>query len=76
MARVTEFFRTTSAARPHPTHVECGWQVIQGEPRLLQLSTFGSDQRMSHKKVSQTLQLDRDQARELVSIIGTAFPDL
>lgn len=75
MARVTEFFSTTNAARPHPTQVECGWQVIQGEPTLLQLSTYGSDHRMSHKKVSQTLQLDREQAHELLRIIRSVFPE-
>ncbi len=47
--------------------------MIAGEPALLQLSTYGSDQRMSHKKVSQTLQLDRERALELADIIRRAF---
>lgn len=75
MARITEFFKTTGTARPHPTQVECGWQVIEGEQTLLQLSTYGSDHRMSNKKVSQTLQLDRERARELLRIIRSAFPE-
>lgn len=30
---------------------------------------------MSNKKVSQTLQLDRERAQELLRIIRSAFPD-
>jgi 5-methylcytosine-specific restriction protein B len=40
---------------------------------LLQLSTYGSDERQSDKKVSQTLQLDEVAARELVEIISRVF---
>ncbi|MEV0823781.1 hypothetical protein [Nonomuraea rubra] len=42
----------------------------------LQLSTYGSDGRQSEKKVSQTLQLDRERAAVLLNIIKEAFPDL
>lgn len=74
MAKIKEFFRVTAAAKPHPTEVECGYQVIQtpGGP-LLQLSTYGSDGRQSEKKVSQTLQLDRKAATELIGILRTTF---
>lgn len=75
MARVSKFFRTSARAAAHPTDVECGWQVVSGDQVLLQLSSYGSDQRMSHKKVSQTLQLDRERARELARIIYLVFPD-
>jgi 5-methylcytosine-specific restriction protein B len=77
MAKIARFFRTTTASRPHPTEVECGWQIVSGpDGDMLQLSTFGSDSRASDKKVSQTFQLDRDAAAELVSIVGQAFPGL
>ncbi|UBU12692.1 hypothetical protein [Nonomuraea gerenzanensis] len=77
MARVTEFFRTQQNGRPHPTEVECGYQVIIGAgERYLQLSTYGSDGRQSEKKVSQTLQLDRERAATLLNIIKESFPDL
>lgn len=78
MARITEFIEATSAsARVHPTTVECGWQTIyaNGET-LVQLSTYGSDDRQSEKKVSQTLQIDRGTAAELLVIIRRAFPGL
>lgn len=77
MARIKEFFRTYQNARAHPTDVECGYQpVASGYGVLLQLSTYGSDARQSEKKVSQTIQLDREQAGNLVKIIKETFPDL
>ncbi|MFG1943970.1 hypothetical protein [Nonomuraea sp. NPDC048826] len=77
MARIKEFFRIRQSARMHPTEVECGYQSIATPyGTLLQLSTYGSDARQSEKKVSQTLQLDRQQAATLVEIIKETFPDL
>lgn len=77
MARVREFFETKYAARPHPTEVECGYQkVLTPNGVLLQLSTYGSDSRASEKKVSQTIQLDRDGAAQLLKIILDTFPGL
>lgn len=78
MAIVTEFVAMTGSSQPHPTTVECGYQPVLADDgrRLLQLSTYGSDQRQSHKKTSQTLQFDEDGARELVRIIGEVFPGL
>jgi hypothetical protein len=43
---------------------------------LVQLSTFGSAERQSEYKVSQTLQVDRARAGELVEILRAAFPGL
>lgn len=76
MAKIRNFFKATATVREHPTEVDCGWQVSQGPVTLLQLSTYGSDQRASQPKVSQTLQLDEAGARELLTIIQTAFPQL
>ncbi|RSN14342.1 hypothetical protein DMB42_07410 [Nonomuraea sp. WAC 01424] len=77
MARIKEFFETHQNAQPHPTEVECGYQGVDTpHGRLLQLSTYGSDDRQSHKKVSQTLQLSREQAATLLKIIKETFPDL
>lgn len=77
MARVRQFFTTTASARRHPTVVDCGWQVLKVDgSAVLQLSTYGSDDRASPPKVSQTLQLDEQSARELVGIIEQAFPDV
>ncbi|MFB9471498.1 hypothetical protein ACFFR3_18405 [Nonomuraea salmonea] len=74
---MTEFFKTQQSGRPHPTEVECGYQTVSGPSgRYLQLSTYGSDGRQSEKKVSQTLQLDRERAAMLLKIIKETFPDL
>lgn len=77
MARIREFFQTQVSSKPHPTAVECGYQRISTPAGdLLQLSTYGSDNRRSEKKTSQTLQLDRERAAELVELIYETFPEL
>lgn len=64
-----------SIGRPHPTEVDCRWQVIHGPEgaTLFQLSTFGSEARESGPKVSQTIPLDRGTAAELVARLQDAF---
>ncbi|UTT65244.1 hypothetical protein NMQ01_11025 [Janibacter sp. CX7] len=64
-----------STSRPHPTEVDCRWQVIVGPhgASLFQLSTYGSDGRESEPKVSQTIQLDRDMAAQLVARLRETF---
>mgnify|MGYP000450271651 CR=1 FL=1 len=78
MAKVTEFFPSSiDSSKPHPTSVECGYQIVRSlNEILLQLSTYGSDDRRSQKKVSQTIQLDRERAAELVKIIKDTFPGI
>ena len=67
----------TANLRPHLSEVDCGYQVIDSaQGRLLQLSTFGSDTRRSEPKVSQTIQLNEERARELVTILRSAFPSI
>lgn len=75
MARIREFTQDHLSSSPHPTEVECGWQIVTDASgaRLLQLNTYGSDQRQSAKKVSQTIQLDRRSAIELISILKSTF---
>ena len=74
MAIVRSLKPSQNSARPHPTAVDCEWQIVEsGDGRLLQLSTYGSDQRASQPKVSQTIQIDESVARELLKIISQAF---
>lgn len=76
MARVRKLTREErSTARPHPTEVDCRWQVVRASsgPALFQLSTYGSDARVSEPKVSQTIQIDEAVARELVDNLRTTF---
>jgi hypothetical protein len=78
MALVAAFRRMPDGTgSPHPTTVDCGWKSFEaGGRRLLQLDTFGSDDREIKGKISQTLQLDENRADDLVKIIRSTFPDL
>lgn len=77
MARVRSLSQSIQTVRVHPTEVDCEYLVVDdGDARLLHLSTFGSDDRKSDRKSSQSLQLDLDRARELVDIIRRAFPEI
>lgn len=77
MAKIKEFFQDKKTSSPHPTEVECGYQIVRGpEGPLLQLSTYGSDHRQSEKKTSQTIQVDRERAIQLLHILKDTFPDL
>jgi hypothetical protein len=61
----------------HPTRVDCEWSTFELDgKRLLQLDTYGSDERKDKGTVSQTLQLDETAARELLRILRTAFPGI
>ncbi|WP_207544456.1 hypothetical protein [Mycolicibacterium fortuitum] len=77
MALITEF---TQVAADHPTvhgRVSCGWRVFQHDGHtVLQLDTYGSPERKIKGKVSQSIQLDHDGAKELVKLIKGTFPDL
>lgn len=77
MARVRSFARSAQDVRVHPTEVDCEYTVVgDGDDRLLHLSTFGSDSRVSERKSSQSIQFDVNRARELMDIIVAAFPEL
>ena len=59
----------------HPTQVDAKIKVIStaGDDPIVQIDTFGSDQRKIDGKVSQTLQLDRKAATELIAILSKAY---
>jgi hypothetical protein len=78
MALIERFTRIDSPrTRVHRTLVECGYAFVDSEHRrYLQLETYGSDERQIPGKVSQTLQLNEDAARELLRLLHEAFPEL
>lgn len=77
MARVRSISPSDQRIKPHPSEVDCEYAVIDTvSGRLLHLSTFGSDDRASERKSSQSLQLDAGRARELVDVILQTFPEL
>ena len=75
MALIRSFERRT-LERPHrhqPT--DCAWTSFldkDGEP-ILQLDTFGSDQRKLQGKASQTIQVDRHGAELLLGALREVF---
>ncbi len=78
MARVRNLEQGRQSVRIHPTEVDCFHQMVQNEAgeRWLHLSTFGSDDRSSSPKSSQSLQIDVTIARELIQVLRSVFPDL
>ena len=77
MARVRSIGPSNQRIKPHPSEVDCEFTVVEGaEVRLLHLTTFGSDDRASDRKSSQSLQFDVERARELVDIIVRTFPQI
>jgi hypothetical protein len=78
MARVREFQEGTQSIKEHRTEVACAHQTLLSDEgqKLLHLSTFGSADRVSGPKSSQSLQLNEASARALVTIIEDAFPSL
>lgn len=76
MARVrTVREEPTRAARPHRTEVDCDWtRVESASGPLLQIASFGSDDRQIPGKVSQTLQFNREAAMMLRAAIDAVFP--
>ncbi|KQQ08454.1 hypothetical protein ASF46_14215 [Rathayibacter sp. Leaf296] len=59
----------------HSTEVDCTYQEVASEDgtKYIHLSTFGSDDRVSGPKSSQTLQLDEKAARELIEVLIRTF---
>ncbi|WP_440579987.1 hypothetical protein [Streptomyces sp. PT19] len=49
--------------------------TVEGR-RILQLDTYGSTERLIPDKISQSIQLDAESARELLKLITDSFPDL
>lgn len=77
MARVRTVSERATSGRPHRTEVDCDWSRVNSPAGpLLQIASFGSDDRQIPGKVSQTLQFDRDAALALRVAIDAVFPNL
>ncbi len=77
MARIRSIAAGTQKVQAHPTEVDCYYNIIdEDDTRLLHLSTFGSDYRQSKPKSSQSIQLDRDMAVQLIEVLLKVFPDI
>ena len=77
MALVTKFVHRPGSAAGYRSEVECGYRIVSSAGgALLHLETYGSSRRAIPGKISQSLQLDREGARELRRLIDQAFPEL
>jgi 5-methylcytosine-specific restriction protein B len=78
MALIIEFVPSSTERRaPHPTTVTCGWLNFLGpDGPILQLDTYGSDERQIQGKVTQTIQVDEAAARRLIELLEETFPSL
>lgn len=75
MALVGSISRGTQSVKLHPTVVDMFYQVVVDREgnRYLHLSTFGSPGRASAPKSSQSLQIDAEMAKELVTLLAETF---
>jgi len=75
VARLRSIQHGTQAVRIHPTEVDCFYQTVtdQSGQTFLHLTTFGSDERQSNPKSSQSLQLDKAAAEQLLQILRETF---
>jgi hypothetical protein len=75
MARLRSLQPGTQTVRAHPTEVDCFYQTVLDKDgnKILHLTTFGSDDRQSNPKSSQSIQLDERSAAELLKVIVETF---
>lgn len=75
MAVIRKFTEGRATTRVHPTETDAVVHIVQPAKgaALLQISTFGSDDRLSDPKVSQTIQLDSTAALALCAFTDKAF---
>lgn len=77
MARVRDIIEGKQPVKAHrlENSVTCQYQVIHDADgnALLHLSTFGSDNRASPSKSSQSIQLDEENAKDLMDILVRTF---
>lgn len=78
MALVTEIERTTKDRQTIHRTTRCICAIVEGpdNARVVQLDTFGSEDREFTEKVSQSVQFDRHGADQLIAIFREAFPGI
>lgn len=77
MALVRDFHQVNSDKAVVHKPVSCGWRAFRaGDVTILQLDSYGSETRQIPNKVSQSIQLDREGAEELLKLIRNTFPGI
>lgn len=76
MARLRTLTKVSMDHRKH-TEVDAEWAIVQGDDGVLfQVNTFGSDSRKLKRQMSQSVQVDRAMAAELIKALRQTFPGL
>lgn len=75
MAIVTRFEKVQGAGRLHPTQVVAKVKTFGDASKapIVQIDTMGSNDREIPGKLSQTIQLTEDSARQLYEILRDAY---
>jgi hypothetical protein len=75
MARIRTLTRSSQSISVHKTEVDATFQTVMNSDGKLyfHMSTYGSDNRASEPKVSQTIQLDEETASLLVAELARTF---
>ncbi|MEY9907974.1 hypothetical protein ABIA35_004206 [Catenulispora sp. MAP12-49] len=77
MAMIGKFDRVSSDVQRRHEAVTCGYRTFsEGGATILQLDTYGSATRAIPDKISQSIQLDLEAARQLLAIVEATFPSL
>ncbi|WP_439622240.1 hypothetical protein [Gemmata sp.] len=78
MALIAQIEQTTKERqRVHaPTRCHVSSFTADGGKTILQLDTFGTEDRTFTEKISQSIQLDEAAARQLLDLIRQTFPNL
>jgi hypothetical protein len=78
MARVTKIRSMVKERNSVHQETACSATTFSGPGgrKYLQLDTFGSADRKLKGKVSQSIQFEREAAKQLRALIAEAFPDL
>ena len=77
MAMIGKFNDVSSDVQRRHEAGTCGYRTFADDGgTILQLDTYGSETRAIPDKISQSIQLDLDAARQLHAIIEAAFPSL
>jgi hypothetical protein len=78
MALVSEIERSDKVRTSLHSPTRCMYHIIEGpaDVRVVQLDTVGSADRAFTDKVSQSIQLDRKAAVQLIALFREAFPGI
>lgn len=77
MALIRTLTHITKDRQTRHREADGGWSVVTADSETyFQLDTYGSDERQQKSTISQSIQLDREQASVLVKALRQTFPGI